>query len=93
MANNLFISYDLMAPGKDYEAVYTAIKSLGGWAKVHKSVWYVNSAKTAQEAVDVVWRHMDTNDKLIVINATTNNAAWKNMSDDVSKYIIDQWNK
>jgi hypothetical protein len=41
MANNLFISYDLYNPGQGYEAVIEEIKSLGGWAKVHQSCWYV----------------------------------------------------
>ena len=36
MSNNLFISYDLYSPGQDYSAVIEGIKSLGGWAKVHK---------------------------------------------------------
>ena len=43
MANNLFVSYDLHAPNKNYEAVTKAIKELGDWAKVHYSYFYVKS--------------------------------------------------
>lgn len=93
MANNLFVSYDLHQPGQNYEAVIKAIKSLGNWAKVHKSLWYVNSSHTASSAVDVVWGKMDKNDTIIVIDATNKNAAWRNLSDEVSKYIQNHWNK
>lgn len=49
MANNLFITYDLIKT-KDYAAVHNAIKTLGGWAKVTESNWYVNSSFSAEEA-------------------------------------------
>ncbi len=93
MANNLFISYDLNSPGQDYSAVIDKIKSLGNWAKVQKSLWYVNSSLTAAEAVELVWAVMDVNDSLIVVNCTNNNAAWKGFSDKVANFIKDKWTK
>lgn len=53
MANNLFVTYDLIR-NKDYEAVHEAIKALGNWAKVTESNWYVNSNYTASQAFDIV---------------------------------------
>jgi hypothetical protein len=91
MANNLFISYDLNSPGQDYSSVINEIKSLGSWAKVQKSHWYVNSALTAQQAVDRVGAKMDSNDSLIVIDATNNNVSWKNLSDNVASHIKNNW--
>jgi hypothetical protein len=61
MGNNLHISYDLNVPGQNYEAVIAKIKTLGGWAKIHKSYWYVNSVLTAKQACDAVWAVMDVN--------------------------------
>ena len=52
MSNNLIISYDLYEPNKDYEAVAKAIKSLGNWAHVQKSVWYVKSNYSASAAAE-----------------------------------------
>ena len=49
MANNLFVTYDLIKT-KDYPAVHEAIKALGTWAKVTESNWYVNSIYSAQDA-------------------------------------------
>lgn len=91
--NNLFISYDLFKPGQHYEQVIEEIKALGSWASVHKSFWYVNSTLSASQALDRVWAKMDSNDKLIVVDATNNNAAWQNLSTEVSNFIADQWRK
>lgn len=93
MANNLFISYDLNSTGQNYTAVAEAIKSLGAWAKVHKSVWYVNSNLSSDEAAQKVWASMDRNDNLIVIDASNNNANWYNMPDEVAGHIRDNWSK
>jgi hypothetical protein len=93
MANNLIVSYDLYNPGQDYSKVIEAIKSLGSWAKIHKSVWYVNSNHTAAQAVTKVWGTMDRNDSLFVVDSTNNVAAWQNLSDQVANHIKDQWLK
>lgn len=93
MANNLIVSYDLNNPGQDYSKVIDAIKSLGAWAKIHKSVWYVNSPYSASQAVEKVWATMDRNDSLFVVDATNQNAAWQNLSTEVATFIRDQWAK
>jgi hypothetical protein len=93
MANNLFVSYDLHAPDKNYNAVIAAIKNLGDWAKVHYSLWYVKSNLSAEEACTRVWASMDANDRLIVINTTGNAAAWRNLPSDVAQFIRDNWLK
>jgi hypothetical protein len=93
MANNLFISYDLYNPGQNYEKVIKTIKSLGNWAKVQKSFWYVNSNYSSSEAAKMVWASMDKNDSLIVVDASNKTANWYNLSDEVSKFIKDRWLK
>lgn len=93
MSNNLFISYDLNAPGQNYERVISAIKSTGSWAKVQKSFWYVSSELTAEQVLARVWAVMDPTDSLIVINVTRQNAAWQNLSPAVSDHIRTHWPK
>lgn len=93
MANNLFISYDLIQPGQNYETVIAEIKKLGSWAKVHYSLWYVNSLLSVSDASKQVLAVMDRNDKLIVIDATNNNASWYNLDEQVSQFIREQWYK
>ncbi|EOX4102479.1 CRISPR-associated protein Cas2 [Vibrio alginolyticus] len=93
MANNLFISYDLNSPGQNYDNVIKEIKTLGSWAKVQKSFWYVNSTLTASQAVNRVWAQMDQNDTLIVVDATNGDAAWQNLSNEVANHIKSEWVK
>lgn len=93
MANNLHISYDLHKPDRNYEAVITKIKTLGNWAKIHYSYWYVNSNHTAAEACAAVWQAMDSNDSVYVVDATDNVAAWQNIRPEVSVFIRDKWYK
>jgi hypothetical protein len=93
MANNLLISYDLYSPGQNYEKVAEAIKSLGTWAKVQKSYWYVKSNYTAVKAAEIVWAARDRNDSLIVVDATNNQAAWNNLDPKVSQFLKDWWFK
>lgn len=91
MANNLHISYDLYAPGQNYELVIAAIKELGSWAKIHKSFWYVNSLYTATQACTHVWNVMDGNDTIYVVDATNDTASWQNLSDEVQTHIQREW--
>lgn len=91
--NNIFISYDLNSPGQNYSAVIEAIKSIGHWANVQKSLWYVNTNLSARQVLDRVLAEMDKNDSLIVINVSNNEAVWNGISDTVANYIVAQWNK
>lgn len=92
MANNLFVTYDLIKT-KNYPAVHDAIKSLRSWAKVTESNWYVNSNYSAQDAAKKVMAVMDNDDKLIVVDSTNNSASWYNLTKEVENHIKDQWYK
>lgn len=66
MAFNLFVAYDLINPGQNYDAVQDRIKDLGPWYKVQYSLYYVNTVYTPQQAHALVWEAMDPNDRLLV---------------------------
>lgn len=93
MANNLHVSYDLYNPGQNYEKVFERIKSLGAWAKVHKSFWYVNSTLTPSEAIAHIKPALDANDRVYVVDATNNVAAWNTLPDDVAELIKREWTR
>lgn len=93
MPNNLHISYDLNVPGQNYEAVIAKIKTLGAWAKIHKSFWYVKSSMSATQARDAVWSVMDASDTVYVVDATNNEAAWQNLSQEASAFIAKKWDE
>jgi len=92
MANNLFVTYDLIKD-KNYNAVHEAIQSLGNWAKVTESNWYVNSNYSALDAARKVKAVMDKDDKLIVVDASNNTYACYNLLDEVKVYLNEQWRK
>lgn len=93
MANNLFISYDLMNPGQNYEKVAAAIKSLGPASKLLLSLWYVKSNYTAEQARDVVAKAVDPNDKILVVDVTNKTAYPWNIDSAAWKIVLDNWNK
>ena len=68
MAYNLFIAYDLMRPGQNYEAVRDKIKDLGQWHQFQLSLFYVHTSHSPQETYALVAAVMDTNDRLAVID-------------------------
>lgn len=71
MAYNLFIAYDLMSPGQNYDQVRDAIKSLGQWHQFQFSLFYVNTPFNPAQAYASVTSVMDKNDRLAVIDANS----------------------
>jgi len=93
MPHNLFVSYDLNDPGQSYDKVAKAIKELGAWAKVQMSFWYVSSDYSAKQACQHIWKSMDSNDSLTVVDATTNDAFWFNVSPEAQKQMQVMWRR
>lgn len=89
MANNLFVSYDLDAPGQNYAKIIAAIEALGQAVKVHKSLYYVKSNLSAEAAEVRVWAAADGNDRVVVINA--NDAWWHNAIPPSQDFIQARW--
>jgi asparagine N-glycosylation enzyme membrane subunit Stt3 len=69
MAYNLFIAYDLMSPGQNYDAVRGRIRELGPHWQFQYSLFWVNTELTPNQAFAHVSQSMDANDRLAVINA------------------------
>lgn len=63
------ISYDLRAPGRNYEAMYALLRS---WRAVRalQSVWFIASANGAITIRDALKTKMDPNDGVLVIEVT-----------------------
>lgn len=70
MAYNLFIAYDLMQPGQNYEGVRDRIKELGNWHQFQLSLFYVNTPYAPRDAFLHVSKAMDAADRLAVIDAS-----------------------
>lgn len=65
------ITYDLNAPGKNYDDLYEKIKSLGAWAHYMDSTWFVDTNYLAEQIRDILIKVMDSNDSLFVSKITS----------------------
>ena len=78
--SNLFISFEFNRPDRTYDRVVHAISTLGeAWTEVHYGHWYVKSALSARQVCDRLKSAIDAKDRLIVVDATNNQAAWINL--------------
>ncbi|MBA4109782.1 MAG: SinR family protein [Leptothrix sp. (in: Bacteria)] len=69
------VSYDLDQPGRDYPRLYEALKSLGVKSKPLESVVFISSNYTATQIRDYLQSHIDSNDKLLVVQVA-GDVAW-----------------
>lgn len=72
-----FVTYDLLKPGKNYDQLYAALERLGA-KRVLLSVWALRGNHTAAGLRDSLKQHMDSNDRLLVIESA-DWAAWNAM--------------
>lgn len=87
--NTILVSYDLIAPGRDYKTLHEHLKSYRTWAKPLESLWLIKTSFSASEIRDKVTLYLDSNDRLFVINVTGQESAWRNLPDKVSRWIKD----
>lgn len=85
--NTLLVSYDLITPGRNYEPLRKFLESHSSWAKPVQSLYMVKSSKSAESLRNDLTPFLDTNDKIIVIDVTSDAAAWKGLSEKVSDWI------
>ena len=83
--NSIILSYDLRAPGRNYDALYEKIKAFPHWAKITESTWLLKTNKTCVQVRDEIASVVDSNDRVFVTKST-GDAAWKNVICD-SNYL------
>src|SRR3569623_298915 len=93
MANNVFISYDLYQSKEIYELVRTLIEGMGEWSRFHLSLWFVKTELSAQDVATKIQAAMESNDKLIVVDASHNTAYWYGLPEEASNFLADKWPK
>ena len=72
------ISYDLLAPGKNYEALWAELRRLQT-KQVLLSQWAGRIDSTAQQLRDHLRLFMDPNDRILVMSAETSDWAGYNL--------------
>jgi len=85
----LLVGYDLDKPGQNYPKLETALKAFGVWWHGLDSTWIVRADLTAVQLRDHLSGLIDSNDKLLVVDITGDTAAWRGLSTQASKWILD----
>jgi len=81
--NRILISYDLIAPGRDYDDLYSYLKNFSKWATPLESVWVVKTAKSHTDIKrEIVDNYLDHNDKLLVVDITRSASTWHNIANE-----------
>ena len=70
------VNYDLKKPGRDYAALYDAIKGCGSWWHHLGSTWLVDTSLTADGIWQRVSPHIDQNDSMLIIGVTKDKSGW-----------------
>lgn len=70
------INYDLKKPGRDYSGLYDAIKGVGAWWHYLGSTWLVDTKLDASAIWERLARHVDQNDRVLVIEVTADYSGW-----------------
>lgn len=80
------VTYDLTGPDRDYDALIDHLKSYGTYSHALKSTWLIVTTKSAKEVRDAATKHMDKDDKILVVKAT-GVSAWRNLRPATSDWI------
>lgn len=80
------VTYDLSAPGRNYDGLIEHLKSYDAYARPVESVWLVLTDRNAVQVRDAALAYMDSGDKLFVTKATTD-GAWRGLLPNVSDWL------
>lgn len=87
MEKTYLIGYDLNRPGKNYDDLIKAIKSLSGtWWNHLDSTWIVKTSTTAEQIRNSLRAHMDGSDELLVV-LLSREAAWVGFNQSGSDWL------
>lgn len=82
---NFLISYDLIRD-KDYNKIISAIKKYKFGCKPLESVWIVESEKSCFDIFNDLSKHVDPDDKLIVMSLGLD-AEWKKLAPKATTWM------
>lgn len=93
MASNLLIAYDVGRLRADETPITETINALGEALQLLDRVWYVASAYSAADAADLVRVAMEGHDRLLVVDAGSDDVAWFNLASPGADSLHGFWHK
>lgn len=87
----LLISYDLRAPGRNYDELYEYLRGDVNWWHHLTSSWILVTQKSTETVRDEILSLLDSNDKVHVVDITGAEASWYGFDETGSKWLHDNW--
>lgn len=78
MANSKIITYDLCAPGRNYDNLISKIKDYGICVRICESTWFISTQDSCVDVRNNLQSALDVNDRIFVAELT-GTAAWHNV--------------
>lgn len=89
---NIFIAFELFRPERGDERIAETVEAFGcPWARINKNVFYLHGDLDAPYVGGKVWAAMNMDDKLVVIDASKNDARWYNIKPEISEFLVANW--
>ncbi|AKU92768.1 hypothetical protein [Vulgatibacter incomptus] len=91
------VGYDLIAKTKkkrtetDYKPLYELLEKKGAYWHLLDSTWLLETKQTAENLRNELLQVLDGDDRILVINITTQSAAWSGFSEEGSEWIKARW--
>lgn len=85
--STLLIAYDLNRSGQNYSDLIAAIKEQGAWWHYLDSTWLVKTSKSHVALRDELRQYIDGNDELLIIDVTSDAAAWSGFNASASDWL------
>ena len=70
------VAYDLNSPGQNYSELYRELRSSSGFWHELESIWLISTFENAQQLTDRLLKHIDQNDRLLVLNVNRDFQGW-----------------
>lgn len=69
--NLLLVTYDLKAPNRNYDSLYSSLKSQGAWWHHLESTWIISTNETAGSFSAKLRDVIDENDNIFIVDITS----------------------
>jgi hypothetical protein len=84
----ILIAYDVHpAQGAGYDALVSAIQSLGAWWHHLETVWIVQSNRQPSDIRNELQSHIGSDDQLLILDITGDKAGWAGVSETGSEWL------
>lgn len=83
----MLVGYDLNKPSQDYDKLIAVLKDYPNWWHHLDSTWFIKTNDSNITVRDHLKQFIDASDKLLVVDVTSDAAAWTGFNEKGSEWI------